>query len=178
MTTLYSLILSIAALSAHPAMAQEFLLHGKMVFTNIEGGCWYLDAGGKHYELTGDSAMVASTHIEGAYVTVSVEPAKGAMSACMVGEIVKLVQVQESERHPVDAMVSDMDVKGIMHKSADGKWYVQSSKKVKFLLVHPIAKYKHTGARYHRFSRVVQEPVRGEYTGSIIGDARKVTPAP
>ncbi len=164
------------AVGARPASAQQFLLHGKMVTTHVEGGCWYLDVAGKHYEFIGDSGAVASTHIEGAYVTVLVEAAKGAMSACMVGEVVKLIEVQQSERHPVDMMIADMDIRGKMRKAPDGRWYVVTAKNAKFLLTHPAACYKHNGAKYHRFSRVVHGPDREEYVGTIIGDARKPAP--
>jgi len=176
MKTFLAFVLTLfLAFGAQVAAAQQFLLSGKMIHTNLEGGCWYLDVDSKHYELlSSDTEMMARVHVPNAHVTVLVAATKGAMSPCMVGEVVKLIQVQDAEQqHPVDLMVMDIDITGRMHKSADGKWYVQTKKGAKFILTTPLSKYKHEGAHYHRFSRVVHGPERTVYTGTIVSDARK-----
>ena len=175
-----TLVFAALVIIAPTASAQMlFTLEGTMVHTSIEGGCWYLDASGKHYEIIGDAALLAQIEIEGKYVKLLVQSAKGTMSTCMVGEPVKLESIVDTQLHAFDPMVLDQWITGTMHRTRSGTWYVRTAKGSRYSLQHVEKQYRRIGAKYSRNSRVVILQRSEGYTGTIVGDAAiKERPAP
>ncbi len=160
---------------------KEVAIEGNMTHSDIEGGCWFLQAeDGKKYELVGEATLIASLQVEGKYASLLVTPKKGAASKCMVGEIVSVIRILETVHHPVDMMVFDARIVGRVHKTKAGIWYVQTSKKIKYSLQQPFdAKYRKVGARYNVMSRVVHGPKpNGMFAGEIITNTKPIPPLP
>jgi len=173
----YFLVALILVSATSAAQAQQSILIGKMVHTDIEGGCWYLDVNGKHYELTGDTALTNQVHVDGAQVTVLTEAAKGAMSPCMIGEIVHVVEVDQvltpealhaQDLHPVDPMIMTVDINGRIKRTADHIWYVLTPKGAKYRFVDSVATYHHLNRRFHHVCRVVHGPEHDGWAGNIV----------
>ena len=72
---------------------------GVVVFLQVEGGCWQLQASnGARYELRPDQAP-SKVLVDGAQVTLVLDPRTDLVSACAVGQIADVEQV-ESIRIP------------------------------------------------------------------------------
>jgi hypothetical protein len=112
-----------------PSLVQTFTVSGTMQHTTLEGGCWYLDGSdGKRYELIGDPEIINPLREEGKFINVEVEPAKGAASICMMGEIVRVVRQVEIRHGPYDPPYGEILVDGIMKRMPDGTWYIERKK--------------------------------------------------
>jgi hypothetical protein len=152
------------------------LLSGSMVHTDLEGGCWYLDASdGKHYELVGDEGVITALHTEGRMVQVRVKPTKGVSSTCMVGPIVQVVEDVTPQMHPTDLVMTTMHIDGTMHY--DGKtWYVKTTKGLRYNFKTPPAKkYRHIGRHYVHTDRIVVNPGQQKLSGWILGPPQKTS---
>ncbi len=155
-----------------------FTIQGTMTHTTLEGGCWYLDAGKKHYELVGDSALVAGLHVPQKYVELRVAHAAHMASICMVGEIVRVLQVQGDVRHPYDPAIMPMQLDGTIHRTKAGVWYLRDAKGHKYNFHdQPPTAYRKTGAKFTHKVRVLMLRDTG-YAGEILidGPAPKVKP--
>jgi hypothetical protein len=169
------LIVSTQVVASQAAAQEPELIHGVMRFSSLEGGCWYLETeGGKRFELLADSSIIGSLHIPDRMLSVLVTPAKHAATTCMIGEIVNVVRIVDSVRHPVDMLVMNLQVTGTVHCNKAGQWYVRTAKGVKYLLTKPEKKYRHIGLKYNEFDRAIRgpEPENGFYA-TIIGPGEK-----
>lgn len=135
---------------ATSAKAQPFDVSGHMQHTTLEGGCWSLMSyEGKPYELVGDSASLIAVHKNGAIVDLTVEPVKNAASICMIGEIVRIVQVKDVRMQPYDAPITPTKVNGTVRRTKSGTWYVEQKNGIRYELQEPIDKrLRHVGAHY------------------------------
>ena len=173
-TLAFLLLLPITSVAA---TAQGFKVGGTMRHTDLEGGCWYLDAdNGKRYELIGDSIMIAGLHQENKQVSLLVEPAKGMASICMTGEIVEVINQLDQVRHPVDLLIMPMMVTGTVHRTKLGTWYAQTSKGERYEFRNPfLAKYHHVGAHINSKERVLldKKSTKEGMDGVILPDTIK-----
>jgi hypothetical protein len=142
-----------------PAIGQTTLA-GTMRHTTIEGGCWYLEGDdGKHYELIGDNNVIAPLHQDGKYVAVEVEPAKGAASICMVGDIMHVIRQAEIRRGPYDPPYGDILVDGIMKRTRDGAWYIERKKHhVRYEFQDAPKALRHVGLHVHKVFHIILDP--------------------
>ena len=176
-----ALILGALLLTTSPILAQDAAIGdttiaGTMVHTNLEGGCWYLDAGeGKHYELIGDEGVVNSLHSDGKMVQVRVRPAKGVSSTCMVGPIMQVVEDVTPQLHPTDLVMTTMHIEGTVHR-AGKTWYVTTKEGLRYDFKElPPKKYRKVGRHYNHTDRVVINPGHKTVSGWILGAPK--TPA-
>jgi hypothetical protein len=144
-------------LFSHLASAQTMTIYGQMHHTQIEGGCWYLQAAdGKHYELTGDTSIINPMRVDGQRVGIQAEIAKGAASICMVGEIVRVIRRIDSVRYATDPLIMTFVVDGNVHKAKNGYWYVIAARGKQYeFKTPPEKKYRHSGAHFHQKERVL-----------------------
>ena len=136
--------------------ADEFAIEGIMHHTDLEGGCWYLDGGGKKYELRAGDEILDRTRVEGKYLKLLVRSSGGA-SICMVGQIVEVLAVLDTVRHPVDEQILHLRVTGKMRKHARGCWYVRTAKGLTYELEGTVPKrWRKVGARFNERVRVIR----------------------
>jgi hypothetical protein len=140
-----------------------------MVHTDLEGGCWYLEANdGKHYELFGDSATLTALHRTNAVVDITVEHVKSGASTCMVGEIVRVISVQGARQRPYDPPITPTVIEGTVHRTKAGTWYLKLKEGTRFEFQSPPAtKFRHTGVHYH--GRVLLDPERNRTKENMDG---------
>lgn len=148
-------LLLLMAVGVSPAVASdEFTIEGVMRHTDLEGGCWYLDTDGKKYELRAGDETIQRTREEGKYFKLLVRKSGGA-SICMVGQIVDVVEVIDTVRHPVDPMIMHQRVVGKIRKKAKC-WYVRTGKGKTYELQGTLPKrWKKVGARFDERVRVI-----------------------
>jgi len=141
----------------HPSFAQkEFTLMGFMQHTDLEGGCWFLQVKKDKYELTASPEILQTCHVAGRWLTLRVRQAPMMASVCMIGHMVEVVEVLDTLFHPHNPPVFHKIVKGIIHKTKDGCWYVQATDKRRYELQAPIPKkFMRVGAHYNRMSMVI-----------------------
>ena len=176
MKTLLATILLLAATSA--IQAQTFTVAGTMRHTTLEGGCWYLEtADSQHYELFGDTAIIRPLHVVGLTTRLSVEHMKGVASICMVGDIVRVVERLDTKRQPLDPNIHSVDVRGTMHRTKSGVWYVKTDHASYEFQQPPATKYLHENARFHRRVSIVMASRKCSFgekmNGMIFPDAPK-----
>ncbi|HWF44046.1 MAG TPA: hypothetical protein VG537_05350 [Candidatus Kapabacteria bacterium] len=159
---------------AAAASAQAFNVAGTMKHTSIEGNCWYLvGEDGKNYELIGDSTMIAGLRVEDQHVSLLVEPAKGMASICMMGDIVRVVERLDLQRHPVDLVFMTLPIKGTIKVTRLGTWYVQTKEGARYEFRDTIpAKYRHIGAKVNTKWRILlnQKSTKERMDGVILPD--------
>jgi hypothetical protein len=138
---------------------KEFTIIGIMQHTDIEGGCWYVQAKQQKYELTASPEILQTCHVEGRMLTLRVRQAPMMQSICMIGYMVEVVEVLDTLFHPHNPPVFDKLIKGTVHKTKEGCWYVQASGKRRYELQAPIPKkFMRIGALYNRMSKVIPGP--------------------
>ncbi len=96
-------IIALLILCALPlgAFAQkEFVIAGKMMHTDLEGGCWYLNVKDVKYELSGSPEDLAKCYVEYRPVTLRVKPGGMMGSTCMLGKRLIIVEVLDTMFHP------------------------------------------------------------------------------
>lgn len=144
-------------LSAHSVFAQnDFTVSGFMHHSDLEGGCWYLQAKNNKYELTASPEILATCYVEGRMLTLRVHQAHMMKSICMMGMMVAVDEVLDSVFHPHDPPYDRKKIKGIIHKNKAGCWYVLATDKRRYELQAPIPpKFMHIGAKYNRISVVL-----------------------
>lgn len=156
MKTLRISALLLFTLLALPSFAQkEFTVKGIMQYSNIEGGCWYLEAHKRRFELTGSDAELATVRVEGRALTLVVKQ-RNMQSTCMMGTVVEIVDILDTVFHPHNPPVERFRVTGKVYKLDDGCYYVKtkSGKKYEFQGEVP-KKYRKSGAKYSRMSMVI-----------------------
>ena len=158
-------LIAVLLFAALPAFAQEMTLAGIMHKSNLEGGCWYLQAADKRYELTGDTAMLRELRIEGQHIVVDAEPVKNAASVCMIGEIVRVVRRIDSVRYPYDPPVMTLTLDGTVHRLKSGTWYLKTAPSRGHAYLYefeklPPAGSRHIGAHLHGTFRVIVARLR------------------
>jgi hypothetical protein len=135
---------------------EEFTIAGIMQHSDLEGGCWYLQAKDQKYELTASPEILQTCHVVGRPLTLRVRQAKMMASICMIGHMVEVIVVIDSVLHPHNPAVTDKVVKGIVHKTKAGCWYVLATDKLRYELQMPVPKkFMRIGARYNRLSKVI-----------------------
>ncbi|OYD09884.1 hypothetical protein [Paludifilum halophilum] len=89
-------------LSGLPVQAEpsgDFILKGTMRYLDIQGGCWVLvDESGERFELVGDAEQLARVQVDGLKVRVVVRRASDRVSRCMIGPILYLQRIIETEQ--------------------------------------------------------------------------------
>ena len=156
MNTLRISALLLFALAALPSFAQkEFTIKGIMQFTDIEGGCWYLQAHKRRFELTGSDEQLATVRVEGRPLTLVVKQ-RNMQSTCMVGAVVEIVDILDTVFHPHNPPVDRFRVTGKIYMLDDSCYYVKtkSGKKYEFQGTLP-KKYRKVGAKYSAMSMVI-----------------------
>ncbi|MEP7234243.1 MAG: hypothetical protein ABI778_02995 [Ignavibacteriota bacterium] len=156
----YFLVLILLPLLASTVFGQkEYVVMGSMQHSDIEGGCWFLQAKDQRYQLTGTAGILQSIQIEGRNLVLNVRDAQVRQSICMMGKIVEVVSILDSVFHPHNPPVYDKFISGKIHKTNNGCWYVLTAGRHKFELQAPIPKqFMHIGARYKRLSKVIPGP--------------------
>jgi hypothetical protein len=82
-----------------PAKADSsYIIDGKIYKTDLEAGCYYLDSAGAKYMLTGSDEMLNQVLRMGADVELKVVPDPEAVTACMVGPALRIVDVIKVEK--------------------------------------------------------------------------------
>jgi hypothetical protein len=154
---LFALILLFIFASKDARSQKEFTIKGVMHFTQIEGGCWYLETGnGKKYEIKGSDEELQTVRVQDRYLVLDVKQVPNLQSVCMVGTIVQIVNIIDTVRHPHNPPVKKMKVSGTIGKSGGGCWYVKTKKGKKYELQVPVPKkYQKVGVKYSRMSMVV-----------------------
>jgi hypothetical protein len=142
-----------------PAFGQkDFTVTGIMHHTDIEGGCWYLQANQMKYELTALPEILRTCYVDGRMLTLRAHLAHMMKSICMVGTMLEVTVVLDSVFRPHDPPYSDVKIKGTVHKTKAGCWYVRSTDKHRYELQPPIPEqFMHIGARYNRMSKLLPE---------------------
>jgi hypothetical protein len=136
---------------ASQAEAKPYLVTGRMDYaSSLEGGCWYLGAeDGEKYQLVGNPRQLEQVQVIGRNVKLMVEDANNMASTCMVGKMVRIVQVVDQVGFPVDLAYVTVKATGRVYKTKAGCWYLKTSKGQKYDLERdniPKAKRK-SGAR-------------------------------
>ena len=112
------LIALFSAVIPHSVFAQkEFTIIGMMQHTDIEGGCWFMQAKQQKYELTASPEILQTCHVEGRLLTLRVRQAPMMASVCMIGHMVEVIEVLDTLFHPHNPPVFDKKVKGVVHKT-------------------------------------------------------------
>lgn len=81
-----------------PAMDSSYVIDGKIYKTDLEAGCYYLDSAGAKYMLTGSDEMLNKVLRMGADVELKVVPDPDAVTACMLGPALRVVDVIKVEK--------------------------------------------------------------------------------
>jgi hypothetical protein len=151
-------VLLIATFVSRDARSQkEFTVKGVMHYSEIEGGCWYLETGnGKKYEIKGSDDELRMVRVPDRYLILVVKQVPNLQSVCMIGTLVQITNVVDTVRRPHNPPVTKMKISGKIGKTEEGCWYVKTKKGKKYELQAPIPKkYQKVGAKYSRMSMVV-----------------------
>jgi hypothetical protein len=142
---------------ASPVMAQkEFVIKGTMHYTELEGGCWYLEAKKKKYELIGSPEQMSTVRVDGRPLTLLVKQAYNMQSICMIGPMLEIIEIYDTVAHPRTPPVEKLRVTGRIGVTEDSCWFVKTKAGIRYELLEPVPpRYKKIGARYNRISRVV-----------------------
>ncbi|MEI8134289.1 MAG: hypothetical protein WCH46_04305 [bacterium] len=145
------------------AFAQkEFTINGRMHHSDLEGGCWYLEAKNMKYELVGSPEFMQTCRVEGRMLSLSVTREPRMASTCMIGQIVRVVAIFDTIMHPVDPSYKKETIKGTVHRNKQGCWYVLSAHHKRYELQAPIPKrFMKLRAKYNRLSTVLSSADSG-----------------
>jgi hypothetical protein len=84
---------SVAGCSVVSPESDDFTVQATVRFLNVEGGCWALDAAnGTRYEPVG---LTEAFREDGRRVTVRLDSTENLASFCMVGELVRVVEISD-----------------------------------------------------------------------------------
>lgn len=75
------------------ADSSAYSIDGKIYKTDLEAGCYYLDSAGTKYMLTGSDEMLNKVLRLGSDVELVVVPDPDAVTACMLGPVLRIVDV-------------------------------------------------------------------------------------
>jgi hypothetical protein len=136
---------------------KEFTLEGTMMHTDLEGGCWYLQTKrGQKYELVGSEENLQKVRVEGRYATLSVKQAKMMASICMMGTIVEIIAVLDTNRYPRDPAIATGRIRGVVSKTNDGFWYIMGSDGKKYEMEKStVRSYYKTGLSFNRQVKMI-----------------------
>jgi hypothetical protein len=76
----------------------SYVIDGKIYKTDLEAGCYYLDSAGAKYMLTGTDEMLNQVLRMGSDVELKVVPDPDAVTACMIGPALRIVDVIKVEK--------------------------------------------------------------------------------
>ncbi len=76
----------------------SYVIDGKIYKTDLAAGCFYLDSAGAKYMLTGTDEMLNKVLRMGADVELKVIPDPDAVTACMLGPALRIVDVIKVEK--------------------------------------------------------------------------------
>ncbi len=151
--------LFIAATAGLSFGQKEFTIMGIMQHSDIEGGCWYLQAKQLKYELKATPEILHTCQVEARMLTLRVRQSPKVQSICMIGQMVEVIEVVDSVFHPHNPPVTHKVVKGTVHKTKQGCWYVLATDKRRYELQAPVPKkFMKIGASYDRMSMVIPGP--------------------
>lgn len=149
-----------ALLCAVPALATEqpFMITGRMQHTDLEGGCWYLEADdGERYQITGSEEQLGQIHHPGKQVRLRVIRTGGMASICMTGPILKIVEIDLTHGYPIDLPTATKRVNGRIYQNKQGCLYLKLHSGTYELSQEGLpAMYKRPGARFVNLARVVR----------------------
>jgi hypothetical protein len=91
-------VIKASAKAAEAADSSAYVIDGKIYKTDLEAGCYYLDSAGAKYMLTGSDEMLNKVLRMGADVELKVVPDPDAVTACMVGPALRIVDVIKVEK--------------------------------------------------------------------------------
>ena len=154
---IYLILLLPLDLLAQKGSPKEFTLVGTMHHTEIEGGCWYLETKrGQKYELVGSEENLKKVRVEGRYVTLSVRQAKMMASVCMLGTMVEITEVHDTNRYPRDPVVDTKRIRGRVARTHDGFWYIRGTDGKNYEMQPSIVpSYYKTGLRFNRVVKMI-----------------------
>ncbi len=70
----------------------SFVIEGKMVFLDVEGGCWqFISTNNETYELVGEN--IETIYFDGIQARLVVRELEDRVSICMVGKIVEVLKI-------------------------------------------------------------------------------------
>jgi hypothetical protein len=154
----YVLIFTLAVFFAGSAFGQkEFTLTGTMLHTDLEGGCWYLETKrGQKYELVGNEEDLRKVRVEGRLVTLTVRQKKMAASICMMGTIVEILEVLDTNRYPKDPAWELKRIRGVVSRTDDGFWYIRGYDGKNYEMAkYIVPPYYKPGLRFNRQTKII-----------------------
>jgi hypothetical protein len=161
MKKLLYLSLFILGLAAPALEAKPFIVTGRMDYNaDLEGGCWYLSAeDGKTYQLVGTEQQLRQIQVIGRNVKLSVDPEPKMGSICMIGPMVRIVEILDVTGYPIDIGYTTVKVSGRVYKMKNGCWYLKTKQGHKYELDRaniPKAKRKN-GARVNQTFKIYMD---------------------
>lgn len=145
------LLLSLVGGFTHEVSAADeaFIISGRMMFTELEGGCWYLETDrGEKYQLTGSTTDIERTHSLGRMLRMKVVRADNIMSACMIGPFLRIVEIYDTVGYPSDQPYIFQKLNSRVYKTKNGCYYVKFKKQRYELSGSYVpAKFRKRGAR-------------------------------
>lgn len=142
---------------AQKAPQKEFTISGIMQHSDLEGGCWFLQAKDDKYELIGSAEQLQTCYVEGRPLTLSVVLRPFIASTCMMGKKVEIVEILDTVFHARDALIMQNQITGTIHRLKSGCWYVNADNNFRYELREPIpCYYRHIGRRFDKFARYLE----------------------
>lgn len=160
------LSLLMIGLAAAELQAKPFIVTGRMEYAaELEGGCWYLGAeDGAKYQILGTESELRQIQVIGRNVKLKVVAAPNMASTCMIGKIVRIVEVLDVIGYPVDQTYTTVRAKGRVYKMKNGCWYLKTSQGHKYdLELANIPKSKRrNGARVNQMFKIYMDSSASE----------------
>lgn len=157
MKRIFIVLFFVVGILSDNALAQkEFTVSGIMQHSDLEGGCWYLQTKQEKFELTGSPENLQKCYVVGRPVTLRVRYKPMMASICMMGKVIEILDVYDTNFHARDPQLIDINITGKVHRTKAGCWYVETAKKIKYELDGPVPKqFMKIGKKYNRMSRVI-----------------------
>jgi hypothetical protein len=143
-------------MTAELSFAQkEFTVNGMMMYSDIEGGCWYLQSHKRTFELTGTDEQIATVRVAGRQLSLIVKQ-RNMQSTCMMGTVVEIVDILDTVFHPHNPPVDRFKITGKIYQLSDSCYYLKtkSGKTYEFQGELP-KRYQKIGAKYSCMSMVI-----------------------
>jgi len=91
-------VIQVSAKDSAVMDSAAYIIDGTIYKTDLEAGCFYLDSAGAKYMLVGSDEMLNKVLKFGADVELKVVPDPDAVTACMLGPALRIVDVIKVER--------------------------------------------------------------------------------
>ena len=91
-------VIQVSAKDSAVIDSAAYIIDGTIYKTDLEAGCFYLDSAGAKYMLVGSDEMLNKVLKFGADVELKVVPDPDAVTACMLGPALRIVDVIKVER--------------------------------------------------------------------------------